>query len=169
MTRLLTQSLNGQDTVMENRAEDPATLLLTWRSHPVRQGGKRLVLVAAALLGFPSGLALLYGPSYGILAFLILAGSLMPYFLPTRYSFYTGGLETVFLGVHRRFTWKQFRSFYADAEVVFLSPFVPPSGLENFRGVYLRFGDRPADILSIISDRVGIPSVSDPLTGGSKQ
>ncbi len=139
------------------QADDPSRVLLSWRSHPVRQGGQRLLIVIVVLTGFPTGLTFLYGPFYGLLALVILGGALMSYFLPTDYNFYVGGLESVFLGVHRRFTWDQFRSFYADRNGVLLSPFARPSRLENFRGIYLRYGDCKQQMLEIVNDRVSIP------------
>jgi hypothetical protein len=139
--------------------DDPARVLYRWRSHPVRAGGRRLKIAVAALIVVPVGLYLLYGPFFGILALAILGFSLFPYFLPTDYVLYVGGLESVFLGVHRRFTWEQFRSYYPDKHGVLLSPFVRPSRLENFRGLYLRFGEQPADVMAIVSEK--IPAASE--------
>lgn len=133
---------------------DPGLLLLKWRSHPILQGGRRLWVVAGALFVFPVGLTLLYGPFYGVMAFMILGGSMAAYFLPTEYAFYVGGVESTFLGVHRRFTWQQFRSFYRDKNGVLLSPFPQPSRLENFRGVYLRFDGCSEQVMAIVAERV---------------
>ena len=138
--------------------DDPSRVLLSWRSHPVRKGGQRMLIVLVVLTGFPIGLVFLYGPFYGLLALVILGGALMSYFLPTDYNFYVGGLESVFLGVHRRFTWDQFRSFYPDRHGVLLSPFPRPSRLENFRGIYLRFDDCRQQILEIVNERVCVPT-----------
>ena len=108
----------------------------------------------------PAGLVLLYGPFFGILAVVILGVSLLPYFLPTDYVLYVGGLESVFLRVHRRFTWSQFRSYYPDKNGVLLSPFTRPSRLENFRGFYLRYDGQSAEILAIIARKIS--SVGEP-------
>ncbi|MEW5876089.1 MAG: hypothetical protein AB1752_13030 [Candidatus Zixiibacteriota bacterium] len=134
--------------------DDPARVLLSWRSHPVRQGGRRLAIVLGALVVFPVGLGLLYGPFYSLLALVILGGSLLTYFLPTDYIFYSGGIESRFIGVNRRFTWDQFRSYYPDRHGVLLSPFPKPSRLENFRGVYLRFDGRLSEVMAIVADKV---------------
>ena len=135
-------------------ADDPARILFSWRSHPARQGGRRLAIALGALVLIPVGLFLLYGPFFGALALVILGISLFPYFLPTDYVLYAGGLESVFLRVHRRFTWRQFRSYYPDKNGVLLSPFTRPSRLENFRGIYLRFDGRSAEVLAIISQHI---------------
>lgn len=143
-----------------SQTQDPGQVLLKWRSHPVAQGGKRLWIVVAAMVVFPVGLTLLYGPFFGLLALIILGGSLGPYFLPTDYTFYAGGIESRFLGVKRRFTWDQFRSFYRDRHGVLLSPFPQPSRLENFRGIYLRFGGSAKEVMRLVSERVKPPGDS---------
>jgi hypothetical protein len=133
---------------------DPALVLLKWRSHPVREGGRRLWIVAGALLVFPIGLGLLYGPFFTLLAIAILGGSLLTYFLPTDYTFYSGGVESRFVGVSRRFTWEQFRSYYPDRHGVLLSPFIHPSRLENFRGIYIRFDSRFSEVMAIVAEKI---------------
>ncbi len=134
--------------------DDPARVLLSWRSHPVQRQGSRRGLAIAVVAGIPMALWFLYGPFYALLAVAILGGSLSSFFLPTHYVLYAGGLESRFLGVHRRFTWDQFRSYYPDKNGVLLSPFVQPSRLENFRGFYLRFDGQRENVLRIVSERV---------------
>jgi hypothetical protein len=140
--------------------EDPGSELLRWRYHPVREGGGRLVAVIAFLVGVPLLFGWLYGPFFVILALLILGGSLGTYFLPTNYVFYSGGLETHFIGVTRRFTWDQFRSFYPDRNGVLLSPFPVPSRLENFRGLFVRFNGNSEAVLSIVREHVPPPETT---------
>jgi hypothetical protein len=131
-----------------------ADVLLRWRSHPVRQGGRRLVWVLAVFVIIPGALALFYGPFFGLLAFLMLAGSLGTYFLPTDYILTATGVESRFIGVPRRFRWEQFRSFYRDRHGVLLSPFPRPSRLENFRGLYLRFDGFADAVMAVVAARI---------------
>ena len=57
--------------------------------------------------------------------------------------------------------WSDFRSFYADRNGVLLSPFARPSRLENFRGVYVRFGRSNRDeIRDFIRRKVRADSTS---------
>jgi hypothetical protein len=147
--------------------DDPARVLFSWRSHPARQGGRRLGIALGAVIVIPIALWPSYGPFFGLLAFIILGGSLLPFFLPTEYVLYSGGLESVFLRVHRRFTWDQFRSYYPDKNGVLLSPFTHPSRLENFRGVYLRFNGQSARVLEVVSDRIKIAPGEDPSGKGT--
>jgi hypothetical protein len=142
-------------------AIDPARELLRWRYHPVRDGGWRLVTVLAFLVGIPALVGWLYGPFFIVLALIILSGSLGTYFLPTEYVFYAGGVETKFLGVTRRFTWEQFRSFYPDRNGVLLSPFAAPSRLENFRGLFVRANRNRDAILAIVRDHVPTPPMKE--------
>jgi len=142
--------------------EDPARELLRWRYQPVREGGWRLVAVIAFLIGVPVLIGWLYGPFFVLLALVILGGSLGTYFLPTEYILYAGGLETRFLGVTRRFAWDQFRSHYPDRNGVLLSPFPAPSRLENFRGLFIRFGRNREPVLTIVRDRIPVPQQGEP-------
>jgi len=146
--------------------DDPARVLFSWRSHPAGQGGRRLWIALGALLGIPLALWPLYGPFFGVMAFVILGGSLFPFFLPTRYVLYAGGLESVFLGVHRRFIWTQFRSYYPDPNGVLLSPFAHPSRLENFRGIYLRYNGQAEQVLRIVAEHI-TPPATDPVREGA--
>lgn len=116
-----------------------------------------MVIALGALILIPLALWPLYGSFFGVMAFVILGGSLFPFFLPTRYVFYVGGLESVFLGVHRRFVWDQFRSFYPDKNGVLLSPFAHPSRLENFRGIYLRYNGQKDTVLRIVAEHLPPP------------
>lgn len=145
---------DGKNESGAAETDDPAKVLYAWRSHPVRARGRRLGIALGALILIPAGLWFLYGSFFGLLALAILGLSLFPYFLPTDYVLYVGGLESVFLGVHRRFTWGQFRSYYPDRNGVLLSPFVRPSRLENFRGIYLRFDGHSSQVMTVVSERI---------------
>lgn len=140
---------------------DPGHVLLSWRSHPARHAGRRLWLAVGVVVLIPLGLWHLYSPFYALLGLVILGGSLTSFFLPTRYVLYVGGIESRFLGIYRRFTWDQFRSFYPDRHGVLLSPFVAPSRLENFRGVYLRFNGHKDDVLRIVHARIATRAPDD--------
>jgi hypothetical protein len=135
-------------------APDGGSELFRWRSHPLKQGGRRLIWVVAVVVGMPAILTVLYGLFYGLLALVILGGSLGTYFLPTDYVLYSGGVESRFLGVARRFSWAQFRSLYRDRNGVLLSPFPRPSRLENFRGLYLRFDGCEHKVMAVVAERM---------------
>ena len=145
----------GDDrSVTEDSSEDPAQVLLSWRSHPMQTQGQRRWIAVGVVIGIPLALGVFYGAFYAALAVAILAGSLASFFLPTQYVLYTGGLESRFLGMNRRFTWDQFRSYYPDRNGVLLSPFLQPSRLENFRGFYLRYNGHSQEVMRIVTERV---------------
>lgn len=154
----------GQELATETpkkAMDDPGREILRWRYHPVLEGGGRLLAVIAFLAGIPILFGWLYGPFFVILSLLILGGSLGTYFLPTDYILYSGGLETRFIGVTRRFAWDQYRSFYPDRNGVLLSPFPAPSRLENFRGLFVRFSGNRDAVLAVVRERVPLPEKAE--------
>jgi hypothetical protein len=112
------------------------------------------VWVVAVFIIIPGALALFYGPFFGLLGLLMLAGSLGTYFLPTDYVLTATGVESRFIGVTRRFRWGQFRSFYRDRHGVLLSPFPRPSRLENFRGLYVRFDGCADAVMAVVGAHI---------------
>lgn len=119
---------------------------LAWRVHPLVENWKRstlLFLFLCALLlivywGFPS-------PFIVFLSALFLFGSLYKYFLPFHYECEAEKLVVTACCYRSERPWTAFRSFYVDANGVLLSPFAKPTRLENFRGVYVRFGKYPSE------------------------
>ena len=89
------------------------------------------------------------------LAVILLLGAVAPYFVITCY-----GLDREGISVKRYFTttrkkWGELRSFYPDKRGVLVSPFANPSRLENFRGVYLRFGGNREKVLAVLEQNIG--------------
>ena len=50
-----------------------------------------------------------------------------------------------------------FRSFYTDKNGVLLSPFIAPSRLENFRGLYITFDNNRDAVLDFVKEHVISP------------
>ena len=78
----------------------------------------------------------------------------MSFFLPTDFILTDAVVERRYLGINQKRKWSEFRSFYPDKNGVLLSPFVRPSRLENFRGLYLRFEDNRDQVLAVVQDKV---------------
>lgn len=112
--------------------------LLRWRVHPAAARPWLGAVVALAVLAL-SGASWAYGGSLplGVLALLLLSGSLWPFFMPTTYRFTTWGVEQKRWPTLRRVPWAAFRRYQVDRRGVFLSPFPHPSRLDAFRGLYL--------------------------------
>jgi hypothetical protein len=111
--------------------------------------GALIVLMAVGVYSWTSSAV------FTALAMIILVGSLAGFFFPTVYKFYEGHVEVRYTVSSVKREWSQFRSFYPDRNGVLLSPFATPSRLENFRGVYLRFGRcERSRVLEIIKSKI---------------
>lgn len=130
---------------------------LSWVVHPLLQESP---LKSAALVGAIAGFSLvaalsLEGTVYGLVSLLVLALSTARYFLPTRYSVDEAGVSSGLLNP-RPHPWREFARADERPDGLLLSPFVRPSRLDSYRGVYLRFApdtDGPA-VTALAKSRV---------------
>ena len=133
----------------------PSTL--SWTVHPLVENRRKSVLLilflALLLLFIYLGFQLIY---VAILSAIFLIGSLYKYFLPFHHQFEADRLiitSCCFYKLER--SWETFRSFYVDANGVLLSPFAHPTRLENFRGIYIRFGKHPPEeVINFITSKI---------------
>lgn len=134
---------------------DQPTPQQTWRVHPLRENWTRSILLLLFLLLLFSGIYWLFQSVFvALLSAIFVTGSLYRYFVPFRYELYEH--ELVVSAPFYRLTkpWSDFRSFYVDNNGVLLSPFAKPSRLENFRGVYVRFGANRSEVLDFIKYKI---------------
>ncbi len=127
----------------------------TWRVHPLRENWTRSALLLLFLLLLFSGVYWLFqSVSVALLSTIFVTSSLYRYFVPFRYELYEH--ELVVSAPFYRITkpWSDFRSFYTDNNGVLLSPFTKPSRLENFRGVYVRFGANRSEVVDFIKNKI---------------
>ena len=127
----------------------------TWRVHPLRESWMRSTLLLLFLILLFSGVYWLFQSVFvALLSTIFVTSSLYRYFVPFRYELYEH--ELVVTAPFYRLTkpWDAFRSFYVDNNGVLLSPFTKPSRLENFRGVYVRFGANRSEALDFIKNRI---------------
>lgn len=135
-------------------ADAPTTL--SWTVHPLVENRRKSVLLALFLA------LLLFGIYWGfqsvsvaLLSAIFLLGSLYKYFLPFHHQCEADKLIITSCCYRLERSWETFRSFYVDANGVLLSPFVRPTRLENFRGVYVRFGKHtPEKVIDFITSKV---------------
>ncbi|MDE0009556.1 MAG: hypothetical protein OXU36_00335 [Candidatus Poribacteria bacterium] len=135
-------------------ADAPTTL--SWTVHPLVENRRKSVLLGLFLL------LLLFGIYWGfqsvsvaLLSAIFLLGSLYKYFLPFRHQCEADKLIITSCCYRLERSWETFRSFYVDTNGILLSPFVRPTRLENFRGVYVRFGKHtPEKIIDFITSKV---------------
>jgi hypothetical protein len=126
-----------------------------WVVHPLFDSPKKSVFLVFFLICLLVGIQFLFG-SLGItlLSIVFLFGSLRQYFLPFRYEVYNNQITvSSFLSKQDR-AWNEFRSYYVDQHGILLSPFPKPSRLENFRGIYVRFGLDRSMVLDLIQSKI---------------
>lgn len=135
--------------------DDPGeSELLCWRSIPAHRSARTTILVVLTILGVPLVLFWWYGAFFGLLGLAILGGSLLSFFLPTDYRLTSTSIYRRYLGILQKRNWSEFRSFYPDKNGVLLSPFIQPSRLENFRGLYLRFEGNATQVLTLVKSMI---------------
>ena len=126
---------------------------LEWSSFLAAENKTRTLLVTLFLLALFAIIYVSFGSLWFIVSMLLLGGSVAPYFAPTRYKMTEEGVEAFQFFHTTRKTWESFRSYYEDRRGVLLSPFDRPSRLENYRGLYLRFGGRKDEVMEYVKQR----------------
>ena len=134
----------------------------SWRVHPLVENWRTSLFLGGGLtlllLGIYWGFQSIYLAG---LSAIFLLGSLYKYFLPFHYHCETDKLIITSCGYKLERPWETFRSFYVDANGVLLSPFARPTRLENFRGVYVRFGTHPPEeVVNFITSKLESESSS---------
>ena len=146
------QNSPARDQQTDAECEGPT---LQWTTHPLRR--KPLVAVFVTVFILVIGFLVLLttdSKTFGTLALVVLFASLAKFYLPTRYKLTDRRLmvKTTTQTVYK--DWSQFRSFYADKNGVLISPFIQPSRLENFRGIYLIFESNKDEVMRFVSEHV---------------
>ena len=129
---------------------------LSWSVHPLVENRRKSVLLGLFLGLLLVGIYLGFQSIYvAVLSATFLIGSLYKYFLPFHHQFEVNKLIITSCCYKMERPWETFRSFYVDANGVLLSPFAHPTRLENFRGVYVRFGKHsPEEIVNFITNKI---------------
>lgn len=151
-------SENGQQKVneVEKTATEPI-IELAWTTLPAKKHPARTLLVSLFLLVI-TGIVYSMTSSafFAALALVVLFASIAKFYLPTRFTLTDREIIIKSTTQTIKKEWSQFRSFYPDKNGVLVSPFVGPSRLENFRGVYLIFGNNRDAVLRILKGHIGV-------------
>ncbi|MCH7691549.1 MAG: hypothetical protein IIA17_10975 [candidate division Zixibacteria bacterium] len=129
-----------------------AAAAFNWSCHPVRKRPLVSVLVTLFVI---FAVAYVYysfdSVGFALLTLIVFSLSLARYYFPTHYRLSEKGvtIKTPTQTISKQ--WSEYRSFYPDKNGVLLSPFVEPSRLENFRGIYLMYGGKREQIISYIN------------------
>jgi hypothetical protein len=129
---------------------------LEWSVWPAKE--KPLLSLGLIVLLFAIWIAVGYiyrEAIWVVLAVVLLSGAVAPYFVITRYRLDEEGIATKRYLTPMKKRWEELRSFYPDKNGVLVSPFAKPSRLENFRGMYLRFGGNREAVLNVLEERIG--------------
>jgi len=133
---------------------------MEWVVHLLKENVLKSTLLILFLILFCIAVYLAFQiPFYAFLSAVILFGSLNTFFLPVKYSFYSDKVMIRFPFSKRSKPWRGFKSYYIDKRGILLSPFPNPSRLENFRGMYVRFGNNKAEVVDFIKQKMGDDSV----------
>ena len=133
---------------MAHEQEDVA---FEWVSHPLKQSYYKSILAigsviaSAVLCGY-----FMNSPGFGLLGGTVLFLSLGRFFFPTRYKLDRDGINVKTITTNVTYKWSRYRSVYADRNGALLSPFMGPSRLESFRGLYITFSDNREQIVEYI-------------------
>lgn len=128
--------------------------MMEWTSVPVKIGGKKNIIAIAVPLLFWIIIFFLWGAGWFILSVVLIGGSILPYFSPTKYKLTDEQIIISSLFSKQKKKWEEYRGFYIDKNGVFLSPFKKPSRLENFRGIYIRFHNNSNEVIEFIKKKM---------------
>jgi len=136
--------------------------MLSWTVHPLVENLRKSILLGVFLtllfIGIYWGFQSIY---IALLSAIFLLGSLYKYFLPFHHNCEADKLIITSCCYRLERPWDTFRSFYVDRNGVLLSPFAHRTRLENFRGVYVRFGKHsPEEVIDFITRKISPESSS---------
>ncbi len=136
---------------LTNNAVGDENVILRWRVHLAKEQPQKLAVVLGAVAA--TGVLALgwYGSLLpaALMAF-ALFGALSDFLLPMNYTFTSTHVSASTAIGKRLMAWKDVRNVYADDQGVKLSPLARHSRLEAYRGVYVRFGDKRAEVLEAV-------------------
>ncbi len=122
----------------------------SWTSFPAAENKRKAVLVSLFLVTLFAFIYVSFGTMWLAISMLLLGGSVAPFFAVTRYRMTDEEVEAFHFFHTVRKPWSSFNSYYEDRRGVLLSPFDRPSRLENYRGLYLRFGGRREEVMVFV-------------------
>jgi len=140
---------------MAERPDVPSSDRLEWRVWPFRERPVAGALAFLAVILASVFCAAIGGHViFGLVAMLVLFGSLNPFFSPTTFRMDAEKVEALRWPVHKVRAWEDIRSCFVDRRGITLSPFVGRAWLEPYRGLRLLFlGDREP-VLSFVRAHV---------------
>lgn len=136
-------------------SENNSVYQFEWKTHPMKKRPVATIIVTIFIFVIA---VLVYSMTeskvFPTLALVVLFASLAKFYLPTKYS-----LNDKYVIINSttqtiKKEWINFRSFYPDKNGVLLSPFLEPTRMENFRGLYLMFDDNRDEVISFVKSHI---------------
>lgn len=130
--------------------------MLEWVSRPYKRDWKKsLLLVLFIILTCEVVYIGFHNTFFVVLSAIFLTGSLLRFFLPTRYIFTAEEIKITSPGLNKTRRWEVFKSYYVDKNGVLLSPYTGKSKLENLRGLYIMFSNNKDEVVEFVKNKVG--------------
>lgn len=150
---------NKQDpNLVPNETEEQGDAL-EWTTHPMKKRPIVAILVTIFIFVVPMlVLSMTNSKLFATLALVVLFASVAKFYFPTKFILTDKQVIIKSSTQTIKKNWTEYRSFYPDKNGVLLSPFVEPSRLENFRGVYLIFADNKEEVISFIGKYIQMES-----------
>ncbi|MDF1543870.1 MAG: hypothetical protein P1R58_02065 [bacterium] len=153
---------NGEQKLKAAAPEKTEVVELSWTTHPVKRRpllslGVSLFLLVITWIVY----SMTDSEIFAALALIAMFASVAKFYLPTYFTLTDRQVVIRSTTQTIRKDWSMFRSYYADKNGVLLSPFVEPSRLENFRGLYLIFDNNKQEVLTILDKHIGTNSAPD--------
>ena len=93
---------------------------------------------------------------FTIIGTIVLLGSMRSFYFPTEYKLFDDHIEVFYTVSSIKKDWKVYRRVYPEKNGVFLSTFARPTRMENFRGLFVKYGEADRElVLDIIRSRIG--------------
>jgi hypothetical protein len=150
----VTQPVKKELESMTVKPEEDS-IIYQWSCHPVKRNpllsaGVTLLVILIVALVYNTTLSIWFA----LLALVVMYLSLAKFYFPTHYRLSDKGITVKTTTQTFKKAWKEFRSAYPDKNGILLSPFVEPSRLENFRGIYLMFNNNRDQVVTIVNSHI---------------
>ena len=132
-----------------------SSVVLEWKTHPMRKRPVAATIVTVFILVV--GILVFSTTSskaFTVLALVVLFMSLAKFYMPTAFKLTDKEIIIKSTTQTVKKEWSMFRSFYPDKNGVLLSPFVRPSRMENFRGMFLMFNDNRDEVIAFVESHI---------------
>ncbi|HWR81849.1 MAG TPA: hypothetical protein VN285_00950 [Candidatus Deferrimicrobium sp.] len=152
----MTERPDEKPATTESGSAQESGSVLEWTCHPVRRRPLvsalvTLFLILVVVMVYFSVMSMLLSA----LAAVVMFASLAKFYFPTTYHL-TNERVTVKTMTHTLHKdWSVYRSCYPDKNGILLSPFLAPSRLENFRGLYVMFWNNRDEVIRFVRAHIG--------------